>query len=149
MKNFLKENWFKLIASVALIVLTSSVIFYLFVFLPRQELKRAEEQKQQQVFQEQKQKEEQASKRVADEQATQAKAEQDKQLADQKAIEEKAAQAKQSATNKAVAAKQAKLKSCISAMTAAFTYNVSHNGYSEAAQKIYEDGKALCEAENK
>jgi len=50
MKSFIKENWFKIIITLALLMIAISVAYYFFVFLPKKE-NMIEVQKQQQVIQ--------------------------------------------------------------------------------------------------
>lgn len=52
MNNFLKENWFKLIIAIMIVVVGLSVAYYYVSFLPQKERTRLEQQKQEQLAKE-------------------------------------------------------------------------------------------------
>lgn len=87
---------------------------------------------------------EQQKKQVADQQAAQIKAEEDKKNAEQQAAQAKVEQDKKVSADKQAAAIKKHIDDCLSVMTDAFTSRVEREGYSDAAQKIYEDGKETC-----
>ena len=144
MKNFLKENWFKIAIVLILFIITIAFVYYFFILIPKQEAIKLEYQKQQQIFAEEKLAKAQEAKRLIDQQEAEAKAEQDKQLADQKSAEEKATQAKQSAANKAATAKQEHINNCLHVANSIHVEKVTEYGYSEAEQKAYENLRAVC-----
>lgn len=136
MKNFLKENWFKVsILFIAIMTLSLAAYFY---------NKSVIAQDNREKIAAQEKIDEQQKKQVADQQAAQAKIDEDKKNADQQAAQQKADQDKKDLADKQAAAVKKKIDSCLSVMNQAFTSRVEREGYSEAAQKIYEDGKALC-----
>ena len=50
MKQFLKENWFKIIIAFIILLIGFSVFYYLVYFIPQKEKTIMEQQKQEQIF---------------------------------------------------------------------------------------------------
>ena len=136
MKTFIKESWFK-VSILLIAIVTLSLVAYFYNKSVIAQDNREKIAAQEKI-------DEQQKKQVADQQAAQIKIDEDKKIADQQAIQKKADQDKQGLADKQAAATKKKIDDCLSVMNQAFTSRVEREGYSEAAQKIYEDGKALC-----
>lgn len=63
MKNFLKENWFKLVIALMVVVAGLSIAYYYVLFLPQKEQARLEQQRQEQLAEELKEQQAKLEKR--------------------------------------------------------------------------------------
>ncbi len=68
MKNFLRENWFNVIMTLSILVVSGSAVWYLTIFLPQKEEARMVEQKQQEAWQLDHQNKVEEARRLADQQ---------------------------------------------------------------------------------